>query len=376
MHRIEKELEQLAAEGNLRHIPAGAPDAVDFSLNDYLGLGGNARLREDFFAQPHIMDIALTSCASRLLAADQNEYTLLENALEKLYGRPCLLFNSGYHANTGLISAFADKETLIVADKLVHASIIDGYKLSDATMQRFRHNDVGHLEKILAAKASEFKRVIIVVESVYSMDGDVADLHAIVELKRRYPDAMLYVDEAHAFGAMGRTGLGLAADCCLFDDVDILVGTFGKAAASQGAFAILDSRLKEYAVNRSRSFIFSTALPPLNCAWTRFVINHITRMEPEREHLRHMSRLFHDRIVAGGKITLPECTPTHICPIIIGGAAKVVEMSARLLELGFKVLPIRTPTVPPGTERLRVSLSAAMSDSDVEQLADAINSLL
>lgn len=376
MHRIKDELRQLAELGNLRRIPAERGAAVDFSTNDYLGLGEDVELRRQFLSLPEISELALTSSASRLLASAQSEYLALEALLERLYDKPCLLFNSGYHANTGLISSLADKNTLIVADKLVHASIIDGYKLSDGDMQRFKHNDANHLEHILKAKAGDYKRVIIVVESVYSMDGDIAPLREICEIKRRYDKALLYVDEAHAFGAMGSRGLGLVADSEAAVDVDIIIGTFGKAGASVGAFASLGKELKEYAVNRARSFIFSTAIPPFNCAWTRFIVEKLPAMTPRRERLRQLSADLKRLIVAGGKVELPPGEPTHILPIIIGDAHRVVEISHRLLERGVKVLPIRTPTVPPNTERLRVSLSASMQQADIELLAAELNSIL
>lgn len=374
MYRIKKELDKLGAQGNRRYIPSGGSELIDFSTNDYLGIGEDVALRRSFMAQPEIERLSFTSSASRLLASHQNEYLALEALLAGLYGRPCLLFNSGYHANTGLISALADKDTLIVADKLVHASIIDGYKLGDAELARFRHNDINHLERILSAKAGSFSRVLIVVESVYSMDGDIAPLEDLAAIKRRYSNAMLYVDEAHAFGAMGERGLGLVADSPIAADVDILVGTFGKAAASQGAFAVMDECLKDYAINRARSFIFSTAIPPVNCAWTRFIVEKIPDMNGARKHLKLLSQRLYDSLKedVGNSVA----TPTHILPVIIGDARRVVQISRDLLERGVKVLPIRTPTVPPHTERLRISLSAKMQFSDVDLLSAVLNSLL
>ena len=184
----------------------------------------------------------------------------------------------------------------IAADRLVHASIIDGIRLSGAPWRRWRHNDLRHLEKTLEKEAADYDRVLIVVESVYSMDGDRADLRSLVETKRKYPNALLYVDEAHAFGVEGPQGLGLSMELGAADAgaVDIIVGTFGKAAASSGAFAAMSPTLRDYALNRARSFIFSTALPPLNCAWTHHVVSRMTGMDAEREHLRLLCRRLHD----------------------------------------------------------------------------------
>lgn len=379
MYRIRHELEELERNFNLRTIPKPErrSDLLDFSTNDYLGLGIDQELRNEFFSDPARRNLPLTSSASRLLASEQDRYSSLENLLSALYGRPGLLFNSGYHANTGLVSALGDKDTLIVADKLVHASIIDGYKLSSAEMQRFRHNDCAHLKAILEAKAKSFKRVLIIVESVYSMDGDTAPLTEIAEIKRGYDNALLYVDEAHAFGVCGERGLGLVADSECAGDVDVIVGTFGKAAASQGAFAILDEDLKNYAINRARSFIFSTAIPPLNCAWTQFVVEHFPAMSARREHLKALSARLHAKLCdASPHFSASVSQPSHIVPVIVGDSEKVIDYSRRLLEDGIKVLPIRTPTVPPHTERLRISLSAAMSEADIDWLAASISRLL
>lgn len=373
MYRIEKDLEILTAQSNFRQLPkVNHAEISDFSSNDYLGIGTDVKMQHDFFNSTDKLP-SLTSSASRLLAHDQEEYYALENLLEQLYSAPALLFNSGYHANTGLISALADKKTLIVADKLVHASIIDGYKLSEAEMVRFRHNDLNHLEKILKSKAGDYDRVLIAVEGVYSMDGDTAPLKEIVEIKKRFGNSLLYVDEAHSFGVAGDRGLGLVADLPLAESVDILVGTFGKAAASVGAFAIMGNNLKNYAVNRSRSLIFSTAIPPLNCAWTRYVVERIPEMTDRRKHLAEVINAFVSHIDPE-KVRIP--TPSHIIPVIVGDSQKALKFSDKLAEDGLKVLPIRTPTVPAGSERLRVSLSAALSQNEAVRLAESLNRLL
>jgi len=366
-------LERLKETGNYRTIPQQAPKGIiDLSSNDYLGIGIDTTLREKFLSTTECLNAPFTSSASRLLAGRQAEYTALESQLSDLYGRHILLMNSGYHANTGAISALAGgASTLIVADKLVHASIIDGIMLSRTRFERFRHNDTLHLARILSKLATGFERVIIVTESVFSMDGDHAPLDEIAALRRSYPNALLYVDEAHAFGVEGRMGLGMAQD---LPEADIIVGTFGKACASVGAFiATSRSELRELMVNRARSFIFSTSIPPVNCAWTRFVIDRITGMDHARAHLRNLAELLHSTLAPYST------TPTevsHIQPLVTGDARKAVALSQQLHEVGFHVLPIRTPTVPPSTERLRFSLSAALSESDIVHLSNALKTII
>ena len=343
----EETLTRLRQSGNFRTIPA-AKDAndtvVDLSSNDYLGLAARTDLRDEFFSRIAGEMPALSASASRLLAADQRWHEQLESRLAAMYGRHVLLFNSGYHANTGLLSALASEpSTLILADRLVHASMIDGIVLSRAPFKRFPHNDFDRLETILKKEAGEYDRIIVAVESVYSMDGDRADLKALVELKRRYPNVILYIDEAHAFGAKGRDGLGLVASMEEMEEVDIIVGTFGKAAASVGAFCAVSPTIRDYAVNRART------------------------------HLQLLEDTLHESLASLPEDARMMSHSSHIVPYIVGDASATLRLSARLLEEGFKGLPIRTPTVPPGTERLRISLSAALTTDQIKNFANALS---
>lgn len=370
-------LDTLRAGGNFRRIPEEVPEGerlVDLSSNDYLDLAARHDLRERFFAEMARNPLPMTSSASRLLSGRQREYDSLENLLGELYGRPCLLFNSGYHANTGMMQALAAGKTLIVADKLVHASIIDGITLSKAPFTRFRHNDFGHLERILAKEAAGYERVMIVVESVYSMDGDRADIDALTDIKKCFPNTLLYVDEAHAFGVEGPQGLGLARASARFGEIDVVMGTFGKACASFGAFCAVSPLLRDYLINRTRSFIFSTSLPPASVAWTQLMVETFLGMEAERNHLRALG----ERLQGYLQPLSPRfpVTASHIQPLVTGSSELAVGLSEKLREEGFKVLPIRTPTVPPGTERLRISLSAALELSDIDRLGQTLSKLV
>lgn len=367
---IQATLNSLEASGNLRSIKSDTPGwMVDLSSNDYLGLGEDEGLRERFFAETPVERLRMTSSGSRLLAPHQWQYDSFETQLGRDYGygRRALLFNSGYHANTGMIAALSDSHTLILADRLVHASIIDGIRLGGAPFERFRHNDYEHLKRLLERKARQYPNVLIVVESVYSMDGDRADLARIASLKKLHPGAMLYVDEAHAVGVLGPGGLGASAADGVVGDVDILVGTLGKALASMGAYAIMTDELRSYFVNKARALIFSTALPPAQVAWSEFVWRHALGADTARERLQNLSR-----ILAG---IIPGDAPSHIRPLIVGDPHKALSLSGKLLERGYSVLPIRTPTVPPGTERLRFSLSAAIPPDKLLPIKDIINEI-
>jgi 8-amino-7-oxononanoate synthase len=375
MSTISNTLEQLRISGNLRAIPTpgNGNGCIDLSSNDYLGLAAHPELQEEFLSEAENCKSPFTSSASRLLAAKQEDFYALEALISNLYSRSVLLFNSGYHANVGTVSALASEGTMILADKLVHASIIDGIVLSRAKFLRFAHNDLDALARLLEKHASSYERILVVVESVYSMDGDQCDIDKLIDLKEQYPNVMLYVDEAHAFGVLGTHGLGLVQSNPRRDSVDVIIGTLGKAAASSGAFVATTAEIREYLVNRARSFIFSTAIPPIVCRWSHFMIEKIITMDNERKALRQLT-------IETAKILSPystnEITPSHIMPMIIGDAARTVAISKRLLENGVKVLPIRTPTVPPGTERLRFSLSASLTTSDLQCLRSALASAL
>lgn len=379
---FSERLDNLRREGNFREIPRmTSGDIIDFSTNDYLGLGSNSDIQAAFFADPASLQVPMTSSAARLLAPRQIEYDNLEVALRLLYSRRrgddtgALLFNSGYHANTGLIPALASgNDTMILADRLVHASIIDGIILSKAKFARFRHNDTAHLRELLEKHSGEFRNILVIVESVYSMDGDRADIEALLGLRREFPNVALYVDEAHAFGVLGPRGLGLVADSSAPWEVDVVVGTFGKAAASMGAFAITDAVTRDYLINSSRSFIFSTALPPMQVAWSRFTLSKLLYGNTQREHLSHLAGELNRVLRQFSVIPIEE---SHIQPLVIGDPKEAVDLSNRLLTLyGIKALPIRKPTVPAGTERLRFSLSAAMSMEDIAVLDRALRDLL
>lgn len=272
----------LAREGNLRTLPEVRHDGIwieqdgrrmlNMSSNDYLGLASDATLQDEFWQSLPERDRLLSASSSRLLTGNFDVHQELETLLAERFGREsALTFSSGYHLNTGILPAVADVHTLILADKLVHASLIDGIRLSSATCIRYRHQDYRQLQSLLEKHRTNFERMIIVTESVFSMDGDVAPLAELVELKKAFPNVMLYVDEAHAIGVRGKRGLGIAEEQGCLADIDFLCGTFGKALASVGAYVVCSRLMHDYLVNRMRTLIFTTALPPLNVAWTKFV---------------------------------------------------------------------------------------------------------
>ena len=290
--------------------------------------------------------------------------------LTRLYDRPAaLVFNSGYHANSGILPAIADNHTLILADKLIHASLIDGLHLGHAPYIRYRHNDYQHLETLLREKAPLFDTVIVATESIFSMDGDICDLPRLIALKREFRNVMLYIDEAHAIGVRGQHGLGLCEEYNCIADVDMLVVTFGKAIASVGAALICDREIKEWLVNTMRPFIFTTALPPINVEWTHYILSHLDGMADKRRHLATIAQRVNDTITQERGDT---GSRSHIIPYIIGDAAEAQAEAIRMQRQGFYLLPVRPPTVPAGTSRLRISLHAACNDEEIDRLIVAL----
>lgn len=380
MERFRLELEELAQKGNLRKLPLVEQEKgyvikngqrmLNLSSNDYLGLAANLNWRKEFLNTLKADAFLPTSSSSRLLTGNFPVYEELEEVLAHLFGtEAALVLNSGYHANTGILPAVTDSQTLILADKLVHASLIDGIRLSAARCIRYRHNDLNQLERLLELHHATYRSIIIVTESIFSMDGDRADLKALVALKHRYGNVWLYVDEAHAFGVRGQYGLGCAEEDNCIPDIDFLVGTFGKAAASAGAYVVCKKVIREYLVNRMRTLIFTTALPPLNVAWTLFVVRRLKDMTQERRRLATISELLRNMLHDKG-YACPSMS--HIVPLIIGDSQQTVSHAEALQKNGFYALPVRPPTVPEGTSRIRFSLTAAITEEDIHKLTKTV----
>lgn len=374
---MQQELQLLKEHSNLRRLPeivhdgrdviVGGQRMLNLSSNDYLGLASDRKLREEFLSTLTPDTFMPTSSSSRLLTGNFTVYEELEAELTQLFGtEAALVFNSGYHANTGILPAVSDNRTLILADKLVHASLIDGIRLSAAKCIRYRHNDTLQLSRLLEEHHAEFRQIIIVTESIFSMDGDQADLPELVKLKHKYDNVLLYVDEAHAFGVRGKHGLGCAEEAECIGDIDFLVGTFGKAAASAGAYIVCKQVIREYLVNRMRTLIFTTALPPVNIAWTVFVLRKLVKMQKRREHLAHISRMLREALEEHG-YTCPSVS--HIVPMIVGPSADTILRAEALQRHGFYALPVRPPTVPEGTSRIRFSLTAEIRKEEIEVMS-------
>ncbi len=372
-------LDKLRESGSYRQLPtvthrgglieADSRTMLNLSSNDYLALASRDDLRREFMKEWQREQYPLSSSSSRLLTGNFRVYAALEGLIAERFCREAaLVLGSGYHANTGILPALADKHTLILADRLVHASIIDGLLLSGAPFMRYRHNDYDHLETLLRKSAGSYEQTFIVTESVFSMDGDVCDLRRLVDIKKRYEGVCLYVDEAHAVGVRGESGLGIAEEQGCTQDIDILVGTFGKALASMGAYVVCSRVVREYLINRMRPLIFSTALPPAQTAWTRFIFERLPEFARERRQLALTSSMLREALRGRGG----ETSESHIVPFIVGDNKECIAKAEELQRKGFYCLAVRPPTVPHGTARIRFSLTADMSTEGIKKLISAL----
>ena len=349
---------------------------LNLASNDYLGLATDSLFRDPFYAVCTDTDavdhFGSSSSSSRLLAGSTKLVDACENSLADLYGREAaLLFSSGYHANLGVITSLAGRDDVVFSDKQNHASIIDGILLSRATMHRYRHADYTHLRELLAAHRGEGRHAVIISESLFSMDGDFADLAALVALKKEF-DAILIIDEAHAVGAIGHHGCGLAEVAGLIQDIDVIIGTGGKALAAMGAFVVSDALVRETLVNSARSFIFTTAPPPVMIAWLWYVIRHLGDTGERRRALADRAHFLRDGLRDAGCEVRGSA---HIVPVMAGTNRDAVALAETLRQHGFFAPAIRPPTVPDGAARVRLSLSASLSRDDIADIPRIVASV-
>ena len=356
-----RSLQPTETEG--KYVYVSGKRLLNLSSNDYLGLQELTGLAEEY-RQSREFRPMMSSSSARLLTGNDRIYQELEQYLAAQYSVPsALVWTSGFAANSGIIPSLVDGETLFLADRLIHASMVEGLRLSGCRFARFEHNDVTRLRDLLERTEGEYRHIWVLVESVYSMDGDVAPLADIVALKRDFPSMRLYVDEAHSVGLCGH-GLGLCAELGLLSGVDLLLGTLGKALGSIGAYSLQSASLREIFVSQARPFIYTTALPPLMVGWTLFLLRKVREMEDRRAHLVEMRNRLGLRI---GRT--PE---SQIISLEIPGEQRVAEAAEDFMREGLYVRPIRKPTVPSGRERLRISLTAAMGTEEIDHIGEVV----
>ena len=364
-----RELREIESAQSAR-IKFGGREFINFSSNDYLGLAGHPALGQA--AREAIEQFGVGSGASRLICGSLQPHHELESALAKWQGtEAALVFSTGFAAAQGVLTSLLGRGDVVILDKKAHASMIDGAKLSGATLRVFRHNDLENLEKLLQWAADRGGRVLVASESVFSMDGDHAPLAGIVELKERY-GAWLMLDEAHAVGLYGPLGQGLAAAGGLGERIEIRMGTLGKAVGAAGGFICGSRQLFDLLVNKARSFIFSTAPSPAVSAAARAGVELIQGAEGQSLRGQLWQRV--DELRRGAALLgwKTPAEPSAILPLIVGEEAKAVATMDHLREAGFFIPAIRYPTVPRNEARLRVTLTANHTAENIQQLVNAL----
>lgn len=345
-------------------------DYVSFASNDYLGLASDPRLIEAAKAAANSLGVG--AGASHLLYGHSAAHDALERDLARFVGYPdALLFSTGYMANLGVITALCGRDDEVFADRLNHASLNDAMVLSRARLRRYPHCDVEALERAL--KASTARRKLVATDAVFSMDGDIAPLPEILAACERH-DAYLFVDDAHGFGVLGPHGEGALAECGLASPRILYMGTLGKAAGVYGAFVAGAAVLIDYLVNRARTYIYTTATPPMMAAVLRESVKIIGSEDARRAQLSRLATELDQALGRHAAKLMP--SRTAIQPLVLGEAVQAVAVSRALMSRGFIVPAVRPPTVPAGTARLRISLSATHTVDDVRALAGAVNEVL
>ncbi len=386
---IKTELEKLK-QSDLLRVPVCIDSACDtvirianaekvlFCSNNYLNLAGNQQI---IAAAKEAMDkFGYGSAASRLISGTIKPHIELENALAKMFDKEAaLVFPSGYVTNLAVLQTIPQKGDLILLDKLDHASIIDAAKGSEAEFKTYHRTQFDRIEKFLASE--EYNRKFIVTESIFSMDGDFADLKKLVKLKKKY-NAYLIIDEAHAFGCMGKTGAGLAEELGLLDEIDIVIATLSKSAGCSGGFVASDKCVIDYLVNKARPFIYTTAPTPANSAAALCAIEIIKNAQDKRKRLKENAAYLRDKLknlgLDTGASPLGDALrhTSHIIPVITGDNKRTLEISKKLFEKGFFVVAIRPPTVAPGTARLRISVQCDHTKEQIDRLVNALRQIL
>jgi 8-amino-7-oxononanoate synthase len=364
LRRRLQTLEELLPGGRVR---LGGQVLLNLSSNDYLGLAQDPRLVKA--AQKAAARWGVGAGASRLVAGHLALHEAVEARLAVCKGtQAAVIFSTGYMANLGVLAALTGPGDAVFCDKLNHASIYDGIKLSGASLLRFPHRDLNRLQDLLH-KAQGYKRRLIVTDSVFSVDGDLAPLADLVALKERF-GAALMIDEAHATGVLGDRGAGLAEALGLTARIEVHLGTFSKALGSLGGYVAGDRRLIDYLHNRARSFIYSTALAPPVLGAIEAALEIVAREPERRQYVLAEAETFRRGLEQAGLDTLG--SETQIVPVLAGDNARTLEFAARLRQRGLLAVALRPPTVPPGRARVRFSLSAAHSREDLHQALDII----
>lgn len=359
---LKKELEIKKQEKNFRTLKNYSGTMINLSSNDYLFLAHDEKLKNDFI-QNYSDKFSFSSSSSRLITGNYSVVAELEKRAEEIYKKPVLVMNSGFSANKTIIETFCNKNTLILTDRLNHASIYAGIVSSSSKFVRYKHLDMAHLENLLEKYKNEYEDILIISESVYSMDGDTADLQELVRIKKKF-GAFLMIDEAHSFGVHG---YGIAHSKNLVQDIDFLCIPLGKGGGSVGAYIVCDEDFKDYIINFGKEFIYSTALPPVNNLWNLYILNY---MDSFSERIKKLEDLKNYTLKLMKEMKIYTVSDSHIISLITGSNEKTDIITEKLRKKGWLVCGIKSPTVPKGLERIRISLYSGLSKNTIKKFLE------
>lgn len=359
---LKKELEIKKQEKNFRTLKNYSDTMINLSSNDYLFLAHDEKLKNDFI-QNYSDKFSFSSSSSRLITGNYSVVAELEKRAEEIYKKPVLVMNSGFSANKTIIETFCNKNTLILTDRLNHASIYAGIVSSSSKFVRYKHLDMAHLENLLEKYKNEYEDILIISESVYSMDGDTADLQELVRIKKKF-GAFLMIDEAHSFGVYG---YGIAYNKNLVQDIDFLCIPLGKGGGSVGAYIVCEQDFKDYIINFGKEFIYSTALPPVNNLWNLYILNY---MDSFSERIKKLEDLKNYTLKLMKEMKIYTVSDSHIISLITGSNEKTDIITEKLRKKGWLVCGIKSPTVPKGLERIRISLYSELSKNTIKKFLE------
>jgi len=362
-----QELEDLKKKSNYRELKVIEENFIlDFSSNDYLNLNSDKSFKKNFIDNIDFNKISFGSCGSRLLRGNHREIIDFEKEIDKVFKKKSLVFGSGYDANTTIIETFYSSQDIIFTDRYNHASIYDGVINSKVKIIRYKHLNYLDLEEKLKKYRNLYKKSLIITESIYSMDGDIVDLDKMVLLKNRY-NSQLYLDEAHSYGVLG---YGLAYNRSLIKEIDFIMLGLGKGGSSNGGILILDDIPRSYIINKGRKFIYTTAPSPIQTQWNRYVFKNIPILEDKIKKLNLLKEFFYKKLKEKNIKTM---STEQIVSIVIGDNKKTIEVSKNLIKKGYLVYPIKEPTVPKKTARIRLTLTADMKLEEIEIFIKKLN---
>ena len=361
-NEIIKILEKKKQEKNFRTLKNFNKNMVNLSTNDYLFLAHDENLKKDFI-EKYSDKFSFSSSSSRLISGNYEIVSQLEKTVEKIYKKPALVMNCGFSANKTIIETFYNKNSLILTDRLNHASIYAGIISSKSKFIRYKHLDMKNLENILEKYSKDYNDILIVSESIYSMDGDTVDIKKLVELKRKYK-ADLMIDEAHSFGVHG---YGIIYNENLVNDVDFLCIPLGKGGGSVGAYIICNQEFKDYIINFGKEFIYSTALPPINNLWNMYILNCMNNFSHK---IKKLDGLKNYTLNLMKKMKIKTVSNSHIISLIIGDNDKIDIITKRLRKKNWLVYGIKSPTVPKGNEQIRLSLHSELTKEQIKNFLE------